>query len=58
MLAFKCDMPAQILEQAPQHEAYGFGVLDWLAVTDRQQNFGHLAGKAFVFHVFGPQSTG
>lgn len=58
MLAFKCDVTAHAFEEATQHEADRFGILDSLAMADRQQDFSHLPGKAFVFDVFGAQSPG
>ena len=58
MLAFKCNMSAHAFEEATQHEFESFSILDRLATANRQQNFGHLARKAFVFDVFGAQSPG
>lgn len=58
MLVLEGDMPAQAFEEAAQHEANRFGIVDGLAMADRQQNLGHLSGKAFVLDMLGAQSPG
>ena len=55
VLAFESDMAAHRLEQAAQHEADDFGILDRLAMADRHQNLGHFVGEALVLEMLGPQ---
>lgn len=57
MVAFESDMPADGIEEGPQHEAEGFRVGDITATANPHELLGDFFCSAFVVDMLGLQPT-